>query len=113
MAGPTGDVNLDEVVSRLKRRDSEAFDYEQARVTTTGASPAAWIVKILSLDSYNIYNVQQVGLSLPGYAPIPLSNSATQAVNIAEPFESTGSLASGTYAVMWRVGTANVFAVAP
>ena len=63
MARPTSDVNLDRIVSRLTRRDSEMCDHEQARVTTTGASPAAWLVKILSLDSYNVYNVQQVGRS--------------------------------------------------
>ena len=113
MTATTADVNMNEIVSRLLRQNTESQNYEQARVATTGDPPAAWVIKVLSLDSYNIYNVQQVGLSLPGFTPPPVGNSSTQAINIAEPFETTGNLASGTYAIMWRVGTKNVFAVAP
>lgn len=106
------DIDVQEQLSRLTRSAAAVNQGEQNRVTRTGAAPPAWVVKVESLVEYNIYQIQQVSLSAPGASPAPITGGI-QAVNIAESFTSPGTISTGTYAVMWRVGDKNVFYVKP
>ena len=113
MSEGAGVVGVQEQLSRLSRQGSQALQDEQALVTATGAAPAAWTIKIVSLDDYNVYNVEQVQITAAGSNPAPVGGSATTAFNLAEAFDSDGNISAGTYAVMWRVGGVNVFYVTP
>ena len=108
----TSKTELQEELAKLKRRQRNNERPERAVVTATGTVPPAWAIKVLSLDSYNVYNVQLVDISLPGVPPSPVTGSL-KAYNLAESFTSNGSLSAGTYAVMWRVGKSYVFNVVP
>ena len=78
-----------------------------------GATTPTWVIKVVSLREYNVYNVQQVKIGLPGTTPAPTGGTDTQAVNLAESFTAAGSVAAGTCAIMGRVGDKNVFYAAP
>jgi|GEM_PF-593706 len=112
MTDGTNNVELQEKLARLARRSGQGIQDELALVRATGAMPPAWTIKILSLDSYNLYNVQLVNITTPGDTPSVVSGDL-QAYNVAEPFTEDGSISSGMYAVMWRVGKNNVFYVKP
>ena len=112
MSRTTNSVDLQEQLSRLSRAESGIRD-ESTLVAATGAMAAAWTIKVLSLDSYNRYNVEQVRITAVGISPGPVGGSETKAFNVAEPFDQTGSVSAGTYAVMWRAGDKNVFYVKP
>ena len=107
-----GNIELQEELAKLKRRQKDSERPERAVVTATGTVPPAWAIKVLSLNSYNVYNVQLVDISSPGVPPSPVAGSL-KAYNLAESFTSNGSLSAGTYAVMWRVGKNYVFNVGP
>ena len=113
MADSAGGIDLQEKLERLSRAAVPGLQAERALVRAPGAVPPAWTIQIVSNAEYNIYNVHQVRIVNPGAAPVLLSGSATQAVNLAESFTAAGSLPADTYAVMWRVGNKNVFYVAP
>lgn len=95
-------------LARLMREREEPASRGEAVLHVAGSGPGAWVVKVLSCEHYNLYNVQQVRLNAAGVSPSAVSGSETQAVNIGESFLSAGSVSAGTYAVMWRVGDANV-----
>lgn len=79
-------------------------------IASPGARVAAWAVKVKSLSEYNVYNVRVVEIGAPGSLPVEIG-SEMQAVNLAESFLANGQLSAGTYAVMFRVGGANIFYV--
>lgn len=106
-------VGVDEQVARLSRRQRHGIKDEHALVAVAGATVPAWTVKVTSLDSYNFYNVRQVSVNAPGVLPSTVGSNDVQAYNLAESFLSSGNVASGTYAVMWRVGDKNVIYVEP
>ena len=106
-------IDYQEQISRLSRRETQGIKNEGALVTATGTAPPAWAVKIISLSSYNVYNVKQVSIESPGMPPVVISGSETQTTNLAESFISSGQLSPGTYAVMWRTGSNNVIYVEP
>lgn len=81
---------------------------EVSVVTSPGARAAAWAVKVKSNSSYNVYNVVAVVIGDAGTVPSEIGKQM-QAVNLAEPFLSQGTLLAGTYTVMFRVGDKNVF----
>ncbi len=85
---------------------------ETSVVTSPGARTAAWSVKVKSHFSYNVYNVSAVEIGDPGSLPVEIGQE-TQAVNLAESFLDPGTLPSGTYVVMCRVGNKNVFYAEP
>ena len=70
--------------------------------------PPAWIIQIINRDSFNLYNVQLVNITLPGANPSPIT-CEIRAYNIAESFTQDGNLNPGIYAVMWRVGSNYIF----
>ena len=106
-------VVLQEKLARLSRVNSAGIKEEQAMVAATGTQPPAWTIEVVSLDSYNLYNVRQVNITTPGSDPVGVTGSNTQAYNLAESFTSSGSVLPGTFAVMWRGGSDNVFYVIP
>ncbi len=85
---------------------------EIATVISPGARAADWAIKVKSHSSYNAYNVIVVVIGSPGSLPVEIGKQ-TQAVNLAEPFHEQGTLPSGTYALMSRVGDKNVFYAIP
>ena len=106
-------LDLDEQLARLARQSQTPTTAEHARVTTAGAIPPAWAIQVVSHESYNQYKVCQVRLQTPGTTPVPTSTTDILATNIAESFTTNGSLAVGTYAVMWRIGDVYVFYAHP
>jgi len=113
MAAKSSSIDLDEQLARLSRREMGAIKDERALVTATGTAPAAWAVKVMGLAEYNVYNVRQISLEGAGFVPSMVGSKDMQAYNLAESFTASGSVASGTYAVMWRAGDDNVFYVKP
>lgn len=73
-----------------------------------GAGAATRVIKVKSNSSYNVYNVIAVMIKDAGLLPVEIGRQ-TQAVNLAESFLQEGTLAAGTYTVMFRVGDKNVF----
>jgi len=85
---------------------------EVATVTSPGARAAAWAVKVKSLASYNVYNVAVVVLGVSGALPAEIGQQV-EAVNLAESFMQQGTLAAGTYAIMFRYCDKNIINVKP
>ena len=104
-------MDLQEKLERLAR--GQGSHGEQALVKSPGAMVPAWAVKVMGVVEYNVYNVRQVSILDAGAPPVMIGSSDLQAVNMAESFMATGTVAVGTYAVMWRVGDKYVFYVKP
>jgi len=102
-------VDTQQLLERLARTGSQEIG-EVSVVTSPGARAAAWAVKVKSLSSYNVYNVRAVEIGDAGSLPVEIGGQM-QAVNLAESFLETGQLPAGTFAVMSRVGSKNVFHV--
>ena len=111
MSNAANIVNRQQVLDRLCRAGSQGTG-ETAIVTSPGARAAAWAVKVKSNSSYNVYNVVAVVINDAGSEPTEIGQQI-KAVNLAESFTQTGTLPTGTYAVMARVGNKNVFHVKP
>ena len=110
----SGSMNFTEgrqALERLARQGSEQAR-EVSVVTSPGARAIAWAVKIKSHCSYNVYNVVAVVIGQAGSSPVEIGGQ-TQAVNLAESFTQAGTLAAGTYAIMFRAGDKNVFYATP
>jgi hypothetical protein len=111
MSSTANIVNLQQELARLSRAGSQGTG-EIAFVTSPGARAAAWAIKVKSNSSYNVYNVVTVVIKDAGSEPTEIGQQV-KAVNLAESFTQTGTLPAGTYAVMARVGSKNVFRVKP
>jgi hypothetical protein len=109
MSSYTDIINPQEILNRLYRKASDERP-EVSVVTSPGGKPAAWVIKIKSLSSYNIYNVRAVVIGEPGSSPTEIGQQ-TKAVNVAEPFDQAGQLSASTYTIMFSVGGKNVFYV--
>jgi len=104
-------VDTQQLLERLARAGSQETG-EVSVVTSPGARAGAWAVKVKSHSSYNVYNVRAVVIGDAGSLPVEIGGQM-QAVNLAESFLETGQLPSGTFAVMSRVGSKNVFYATP
>jgi len=111
MSNTANIVNRQQVLDRLCRAGSQGTG-EITVVTSPGARAAAWVVKVKSNSSYNVYNVVAVVINDAGLEPTEIGQQ-TKAVNLAESFTQTGTLPAGTYAAMARVSDKNVFHVKP
>ncbi len=111
MSGKMRTPDSHQLLEQLSRRGSQGTD-EVAVVMSPGTRTAAWAVEVKSKSSYNVYNVIAVVISAPGLAPSEIGQEV-KAVNLAESFTQQGTLPSGTYAVMSRVGDNNVFHAKP
>lgn len=106
-------IDLDEQLARLARQESRGQQSERNLVLASGSAVPAFAIRLVSLSKKNVYNVEQISLAGVGVSPSALAGTATQATNLAEPFNSDGTLSAGAYAVMWRVAGGNVFYVQP
>jgi hypothetical protein len=93
-------------------REGSANRRETSAVISSGAGTGAWAVRITSHVTHNVYIVRRVLIEEVGLPPTEVGEQM-EAFNLAESFEGTGSLTSGAYAVMHRVGDKNVFSVTP
>ena len=100
-------VNTQQTLEQLSRAPSQRTS-ETSIVTSPGAGAVAWAAKVKSSYSYNFYNVVTVVVGDAGTEPYEIGEQ-TQAANLAEPFDQQGTLTAGTYIIMFRVGTKNVF----
>jgi hypothetical protein len=100
-------VESKQMLARLERERAQK-DSANFLVASPGARVAAWTIKIVSNDSYNLYNVRTVQVGQPGTAPVVLGEMM-QAANMAESFLEAGQLPADSYAVMFRVADKNVF----
>ncbi len=100
-------IGAESLLQRISRQDFSQ-EPEKSRVISPGARTAAWTIKVMSLSSYNVYNVRTVQVGEPGTVP-GMMGTETQAVNMAEPFLEEGQLSAGAYAIMFRAGGKNVF----
>ncbi|MHC4740736.1 MAG: hypothetical protein ACYS8Z_02425 [Planctomycetota bacterium] len=105
------EIDSRQVLERLAREGSGGVG-EVSAVACPGARAAAWAIKVKSLSSYNVYNVIAVTIGAAGSVPLEIGQE-TEAVNLAEPFDSAGTLSAGTFAVMSRVGERYVFYAVP
>lgn len=100
-----------QLLADLAREGSEARR-ETSAIISTGARIPARAVKIKSHVAYNVYLVRAVVLSSPGVTPTEIGEQV-EAINLAEPFLSEGSLIPGAYAVLSSLGEKNVFYAKP
>ena len=100
-----------QILGRLARGGSAGMQ-EVSAVTSPGARANGWAIKIKSHSSYNVYNVITAVIGAAGTVPTEIGQQM-QAVNLAESFTAEGTLAAGTFAVMFRVGDKNVFYAVP
>ena len=111
MSNGVNTIDAQQLLERLARAGSQDTG-EVSVVTSPGARTSAWAVKVKSLSSYNVYNVRSVEVGAPGSLPVEIGGQI-QAVNLAESFFGTGQLPAGTFAVMSKVGSRNVFYAKP
>jgi len=100
-----------QLLQRLARTAGQQRQ-ETSVVTSPGARTAAWAVKVKSHSSYNAYNVRVVEIGDPGSLPVEIGQEML-AVNLAESFLDQGTLPAGTYVLMCRVGSRNIFCAKP
>ncbi len=100
-----------QLLAELARTGSENRQ-ESAVVISPGARVVGWAVKVKSHVAYNRYKVCAVVITVPGLTPIEIGEQM-EAVNLAEPFLSQGTVAAGKYGIMCRVGEVNVFYAVP
>lgn len=76
------------------------------------SSTEAQPVTVISHVGCNVYNVQPVVLGEMGASPVQIAEP-TRAFNLAESFQDQGTLAAGTYALMFCFGDKNAFYAMP
>ena len=101
------DIEKNQLLDRMSRQ-SPYGQKEASFVSAAGGRPTAWVIKVISRYDYNVYNVRTVELGQPGTIPVVMGQEVL-ATNVAESFIQQGSLPAGTYAVMFRAGSKNVF----
>jgi hypothetical protein len=107
MSAGENTIDSRQMLSRLARERAHK-NSETAVVTSPGARVAAWAIRVISHNSYNVYNVRMLQMGPPGTLPAAMGQNM-QATNMAEPFLQQGQLPDGSYAIMFRVGDKNVF----
>ena len=100
-----------QVLADMARGGSQNRQETSAVVSSGGG---AWIraVRIKNHVNYNVYRVRAVALADAGALPAEFGEQM-DAMNLAEPFLSQGTLAVGTYAILFRLGDKNVFYAQP
>ena len=99
--------NTQQALEQLSRAPSQRTG-DTTMVTSPGSGTIVWAAKVKSNCSYNLYNVIAVVIGDAGTEPVEIGQQ-TQAFNLAESYDQQGTLAAGTYIVMFRVGNNNVF----
>ena len=104
-------TDAQQLLGRLARQSGEPVR-DSSAVASAGGAGVAWAVKVKGHVSYNVYTVRAVVIGDAGTVPVEIGEQV-EAVNVAESFLNEGTLATGTYAVMVRVGETNVFYAVP
>ena len=102
-------VNKKQIVDRLLRNDIVTVS-EKENVVSPGGRANVRAVKVKSLVNNNIYKVVVVNMATVDSSPLEYG-SQIEAVNLAEPFDQSGQLAAGTYAIMTQDGDTAVIYV--
>ena len=100
-----------DVLAELARDGSENRSERALLVSSEMAIPI-WPVKVKSRVDYNVYSVRRVLIEDAGVTPTEFGEEM-EATNLAESFTSQGTLAIGSYAVVFCLGEKNVFFAAP
>jgi hypothetical protein len=100
-----------QLLAELARTGSENRQ-ESTVVISPGARTAGWAVTVKSHVQYNVYSVRAVVIGVPGSIPVEVGEEV-EAVNLAESFLDQGTVPTGKYAVMCRIGETNVFYAVP
>jgi hypothetical protein len=100
-----------QLLAELAREGSQSRR-ETSTVVSPGARIPARAVIVKSRVAYNVYKVRAIVPGNPGTAPIEIGEQM-EAINLAESFQSEGTLAPGVYVIISRVGEKNVFYAAP
>lgn len=95
-----------EAMERLRRNLGQPK--EVSVVTSAGDGISAWVIKVKSHLSYNIYSVAAVLIGQVGSNPVELGQQV-EAFNLGEDFDQQGGSAVGGYAVMFKVGQKRLF----
>jgi len=106
----SSEVNITEssrLLERLARAGSQG-PADISVVTNPGAKVAICPAKVISNSSYNVYNVCIVEIRDPGSEPLEIGDEIL-AYNLAESFTAQGQLAAGTYVVMSKAASKNIF----
>ncbi len=100
-----------QLLTELARSGSENRQ-EPAVLISPGGAGTGWPIMVKSHVAYNQYKVVAIVLSEAGTTPDELGDEV-DAVNLAEPFLSQGTLATGACAIMTRAGQVNAFYAVP
>ncbi len=95
-----------QLLQRLAR--TAATPAEKSFVTSPGDRTVTAAAKVISNNSYNLYNVRMVELRDPPTPPILVGDQFT-ALNLAEPSNSQGSLPADIYVLISKVGEKYAF----
>jgi hypothetical protein len=106
MSDQTSITDAGRFLQRLVR--TSAAPAENSFVTSPGDRTVTAAARVISNHSYNLYNVRLVELRDPPLTPVLLGSQFT-AINLAEPFDSQGTLAAGTYVLVSKVGEKYAF----
>jgi hypothetical protein len=93
-------------------RSGSPHRQETSALVSPGGGAWIWPVTIHSHVGSNVYMVRAVTLGETGSIPAEFGEQM-EATNLAESFLSQGTLAAGTYAIMYRLGEKNVFYATP
>ncbi len=99
-----------QTLERLARSGSDLT--EKAVSVSPGSTAQVLAAKIISLSSYNAYNVRAIEILQEGITPIEIGGEF-KAFNLAESFTQQGQLQAGSFVVICRVGDKNVFYAKP
>ncbi|MBN1974194.1 MAG: hypothetical protein JW787_11180 [Sedimentisphaerales bacterium] len=103
-------ANQQQELNRLCREPERLK--ETSILSSPGTGTSAWMARIQQNIFYNIYNVVNILIGSPGSEPTAMGIEA-QAINLAEPFGQQGTLSSGTYVIIFRIGSKYVFYTKP
>ncbi len=93
-------------------RGGSSHRQETSALVTPGGGVSAWAVVVKSHVDRNVYMVRAVVVEDAGTMPSEFGESM-EATNLAESYLAQGTLSSGTYAILLRLGERNVFYAKP
>ena len=106
MSNQANITESERLLQRLAR--TAAAPAENSFVTSPGDRTVTAAAKVISNNSYNLYNVRIIELRDPPGTPILLPGQFT-AINLAEPFNLQGNLPADTYVLISKVGDKYAF----
>lgn len=93
-------------------RDGSQNRRETSTIVSPGGDASIWAITIKSHVQDNVYMVRAVMIEATGFTPTEFG-AQMEATNLAESFQSPGTVSPGTHAIMCRLGENNVFYAVP